>query len=69
MPLWKTKWAPQCQRRQGKERDEPAADYRLQVLTAVREVEDGLSGLRLLAYQAAFQGQALRSARKAESTY
>lgn len=45
--------------------DEAVADYRQQVLVAFREVEDGLSGLRLLAEQSREQSQAIESARRA----
>lgn len=45
--------------------DETAATYRQTVLTAVREVEDGLSGLRLLAAQAREQADSIDAARRA----
>jgi multidrug efflux system outer membrane protein len=45
--------------------DEAAAAYRQQVLLALREVEDGLSGLRILARQAEEQGHAVASAQRA----
>lgn len=45
--------------------DEAAADYRQDVLGAFREVEDGLSALRILAQQAAEQAQSIASAERA----
>lgn len=45
--------------------DEAAAGYRERVLTALREVEDGLSGLRILARQAEEQSSAVASAQRA----
>lgn len=45
--------------------DEAVADYRAQVLVAFREVEDSLSGLRMLAQQAHEQQQAIDAARRA----
>jgi multidrug efflux system outer membrane protein len=47
--------------------DEAVAAYRESVLGAFREVEDGLSGLRLLAQQAAEHAQAVQSAQRAAS--
>lgn len=44
--------------------DESAADYRQQVLLAFQEVEDGLSGLRVLEEQEAAQNKAVESSRK-----
>jgi multidrug efflux system outer membrane protein len=44
--------------------DETAATYRQTVLTAVREVEDGLSGLRILALQAREQADSIDAARR-----
>lgn len=46
-------------------RDEALANYRQQVLTAFREVEDNLSGLRLLSEQAREVDDAVVSARRA----
>jgi len=45
--------------------DETAAAYRERVLAALRETEDGLSGLRLLARQADEQGAAVAAAQRA----
>lgn len=45
--------------------DEAAAGYRERVLAALREVEDGLSGLRILARQADEQAGAVASAQRA----
>jgi multidrug efflux system outer membrane protein len=45
--------------------DETAADYRQTVLAAVREVEDGLSGLRILSEQAREQSDSIDAARRA----
>lgn len=45
--------------------DEAAAGYRERVLVALREVEDGLSGLRVLARQASEQASAVASAQRA----
>jgi outer membrane protein, multidrug efflux system len=45
--------------------DEAVADYRQSVLLAFQEVEDGLSGLRILSEQAAQQAQSIASARRA----
>ena len=47
--------------------DEAAAEYRNSVLVAFREVEDALSGLRLLAQQASEHAQAVQSAQRAAS--
>ncbi len=47
--------------------DETAADYRQAVLASLREVEDSLSGLRILAQQADAQAQAVESAQRAAS--
>ncbi len=44
--------------------DESVANYRQQVLVAFREVEDGLSGLRILEEQEAAQNTAVASSRK-----
>jgi outer membrane protein, multidrug efflux system len=44
--------------------DQAVANYRQQVLMAFQEVEDGLSGLRVLEQQEAAQQQAIQSARK-----
>ncbi len=44
--------------------DESVANYREQVLTAFKEVEDGLSGLRVLEEQEAAQNTAIDSAKK-----
>jgi multidrug efflux system outer membrane protein len=44
--------------------DETTANYREQVLTAFKEVEDGLSGLRVLQEQEAAQNNAVGSAKK-----
>jgi outer membrane protein, multidrug efflux system len=44
--------------------DESAANYRQQVLVAFKEVEDGLSGLRILEEQEAAQNKAVDSSRK-----
>ncbi len=44
--------------------DESAANYRQQVLLAFQEVEDGLSGLRVLEEQEAAQNKAVASSRK-----
>ena len=45
--------------------DEAVADYRQSVLLAFQEVEDGLSGLRILSQQAEQQAQSIASARRA----
>jgi multidrug efflux system outer membrane protein len=45
--------------------DETAAEYRQTVLVAVREVEDGLSGLRILAQQAREQADSVEAAQRA----
>jgi outer membrane protein, multidrug efflux system len=45
--------------------DETVADYRHSVLLALREVEDNLSGLRLLAEQSHEQAQAIAAAQRA----
>jgi outer membrane protein, multidrug efflux system len=45
--------------------DEAVADYRQSVLLAFQEVEDGLSGLRILSEQAAQQAQSIAPARRA----
>ncbi len=45
--------------------EEAVAAYRQTVLGALREVEDGLSGLRLLAQQAAEQANSVQSAQRA----
>lgn len=45
--------------------DQAVANYRQTVLTAFQEVEDNLSGLRILANQAAKQDEAVASAREA----
>jgi multidrug efflux system outer membrane protein len=45
--------------------DEATAEYRQTVLDAFRDVEDNLSGLRLLAQQAEEHAQAVESARRA----
>jgi multidrug efflux system outer membrane protein len=45
--------------------DETAADYRQSVLGAIREVEDGLSALRLLGQQAGEHAQSVQSAQRA----
>jgi multidrug efflux system outer membrane protein len=45
--------------------DETAANYRQSVLTALREVEDALSGLRILAQQAAEQANSIEAAQRA----
>jgi multidrug efflux system outer membrane protein len=44
---------------------EAVAEYRQQVLVAFQEVEDGLSGLNLLARQAAAEQRAVSSAQRA----
>jgi outer membrane protein, multidrug efflux system len=44
--------------------DESVANYREQVLTGFKEVEDGLAGLRVLEEQEAAQNKAVASARK-----
>ncbi len=44
--------------------EEGAADYRQRLLVAFQEVEDGLSGLRVLAQQAEAQSRAVASARR-----
>lgn len=44
--------------------DESAANYRQQVLLAFQEVEDGLSGLRVLEEQEAAQNKAVESSRR-----
>jgi len=44
--------------------DESVANYRQQVLVAFKEVEDGLSGLRVLEDQEAAQNKAVNSSRK-----
>jgi outer membrane protein, multidrug efflux system len=44
--------------------DESVANYRQQVLVAFREVEDGLSGLRVLEEQEAAQNKAVESSKK-----
>ncbi|HXW16739.1 MAG TPA: TolC family protein, partial [Candidatus Acidoferrales bacterium] len=44
--------------------DESVANYREQVLTAFKEVEDGLSGLRVLEEQETAQNTAIASAKK-----
>jgi NodT family efflux transporter outer membrane factor (OMF) lipoprotein len=44
--------------------DETVANYREQVLTGFKEVEDGLSGLRVLEDQEAAQNKAVESAKK-----
>jgi multidrug efflux system outer membrane protein len=46
--------------------DESAANYRQQVLQAFADVEDGLSGLRILAEEADAQGQTVTAAQKAD---
>lgn len=48
----------------GAQYDEAVADYRGRVLTAFREVEDSLSGLRTLAQQSIEQQQAVDAARR-----
>jgi multidrug efflux system outer membrane protein len=45
--------------------EETAANYQSTVLTAFQEVENGLSGLRLLAVQAAAQERAVAASDKA----
>jgi outer membrane protein TolC len=45
--------------------DAAVADYRQTVLTGFQQVEDGLSGLRILAQQAAAQEAAVRASREA----
>ena len=45
--------------------DEAAANYRQQVLVAFADVEDGLSGLRILSEEADAQGKTVASAQKA----
>ncbi len=45
--------------------EETAADYRQQVLTAFQEVEDALSGVRILAEQQAIQDRAVKAAQRA----
>jgi len=45
--------------------DEATANYRQQALVAFEDVEDGLSGLRILSTEAAQQGQAADAARRA----
>ncbi len=44
--------------------DESVANYRQQVLVAFKEVEDGLSGLRVLEEQEAAQNKAVDSSRR-----
>jgi NodT family efflux transporter outer membrane factor (OMF) lipoprotein len=44
--------------------DESVADYRQQVLTAFQQVEDGLSGLRVLEQQSAAYDKAVKSAQQ-----
>lgn len=46
--------------------DQAVANYRQTVLTAFQDVEDGLSGLRILADQARQQSEAVDAAREAE---